>query len=78
MKLSIDNYKTLDITVRWNNEPRATMEALTSWLNEVSIVYQEAGERALAMGGEATARDYFTKAENLYKFCKAHGAYNGR
>lgn len=78
MKLSIDNYKTLDITARWNNEPRATMEALTSWLNEVSIVYMEAAERALAAGAEATANDYFDKSEKLYLFCKAHGAYNGR
>lgn len=75
MKLSIDNYKTLDITVRWNNEPRATMEALTSWLNEVSLVYLEAAQYNYTVGAEATANDYCDKSQKLYLFCKAHGAY---
>ena len=77
MKISIEETREINITVKNVGENRANKEELIYHLNELSLVYSYAAEKMRADGCDALAKDFQNKASALYKICNDMGAYKG-
>ena len=77
MKITIGNYE-VDIKAKKEYNSKMNQKDVEFLLNELCIVYNEAGTFNACQGYQGIAKDYHQKSNEIYKQLQDVGAYNNK